>query len=170
LRFGLILAWRLLSFLQPLLLHRVSLFQLLCLLLMPLLYLLLSRFITSLSREPLVVLLLPLLEFLVFLFLLRVELFLLLLVFLVLSNVSRAWRNGPWMRWKVLRVDCIRGARDAVFWSCDRRIAASFNGGAIGCRVIRRSCLFGRYDCAIAKCSRLRGSSDWRLAVIYRSS
>jgi hypothetical protein len=72
----------LLSILQPLLLRRVSLLQLLRLLLMPLLKLRPPRLRPSL-RQPLVLLLLFLLEFPSFLFLLRKELFLVLLVFLV---------------------------------------------------------------------------------------
>jgi hypothetical protein len=62
----------LLSFLQLLLLLGVSLFQLLRLSLMLLLYLCLSRFIGALSGHPLVLLLLSLLESLSFLVLLRV--------------------------------------------------------------------------------------------------
>jgi hypothetical protein len=69
-RFGLIPARGLLSFLQTLLLLDVSLFQLLCLSLMLLLHLRPSRLISLSLRHPLVVLLLPLLELLPFLFLL----------------------------------------------------------------------------------------------------
>ena len=70
-RFGLIPARGLLFLLQLLLLHRVFLLQLLCLLLVLLFYLLLSRFISFLLRQPLVILFLSLLEFLSFLILFR---------------------------------------------------------------------------------------------------
>ena len=56
--------------------------------------LLVSHFVSLLLCQPLVVLLLLLLEFLVFLFLLRVKLFLLLLVFLVQFRISGVWRTG----------------------------------------------------------------------------
>ena len=58
---------------------------------MPLLHLLISRFIGLLLRHPLMVLLLFLLEFLVLLLLVRVQIFLLLLVFLVLFRISCVW-------------------------------------------------------------------------------
>src|ERR1700693_2946462 len=43
------------------------------------------------------------------------------------------------------------------------------NGVMLGRRVIRRSCRFGRYDGVIAKCSRLRSSSDCGFAMIHTS-
>jgi len=70
-RLGLILSRWLLFVLQLLLLLCVFLLQLLRLLLVLLLYLLLSRFISLLLRQSLVVLFLPLLEFLSFLVLPR---------------------------------------------------------------------------------------------------
>ena len=81
----------------------MSFFHLLRLLLVLLFDLLISRW-ARLLRHPPVVLLLLLLEFLVVLFLPRVQLFLLLLVFLVQFRVSRAWSSGAWMRWDILSV------------------------------------------------------------------
>ena len=69
---GLIPARRLLSFLQTLLLLHVSLFQLLRLSLVALLQLCLSRLVSLSLCHPLMILLLPLLEFLSLLLLLRV--------------------------------------------------------------------------------------------------
>jgi hypothetical protein len=116
-RLRLIPVRRLLPFLQVLLLLDVSLLQLLGLLLVPLLHLLIPRFIGPLLRHPLVVLLLLLLESLVVLLLLRVELFLLLLVSLVLFRVSRVWGSRAGMGCKILCVTWGRGARNIVPWS-----------------------------------------------------
>lgn len=90
----------------------MSLFHLLRLLLVLLFDLLISHW-ARLLRQPLVVLLLLLLEFLVVLFLPRVQLFLLLLVFLVQFRVSRVWRSGAWMRLNILSVRC-SGGRNIV--------------------------------------------------------
>ncbi len=90
----------------------MSLFHLLRLLLVLLFDLLISRW-ARLLREPPVVLLLPLLQFLVVLFLPRVQLFLLLLVFLVQFRVSRVWRSGVRMRLNILSVRC-SGGRNIV--------------------------------------------------------
>jgi hypothetical protein len=73
----------LLPFLQLLLLLGVPLHHLLCLLLMPLLDLLPPGFVRALSCELLMFPFLLLLKFLPFFFLLRKQLFLLFLVFLV---------------------------------------------------------------------------------------
>ncbi len=83
----------------------------------PLLHLLISRFIGLLLRHPLVVLLLFLLESLVLLLLLRVQLFLLLLVFLVLFRVSRVWGGRARMGCKIFCVNGGRGAGNIVPWS-----------------------------------------------------
>jgi hypothetical protein len=88
---GLISASRLLSVLQVLLLLRVSLLHLLCLLLVLLFDLLVSRWTSLPLCQPLVVLFLFLLEFLVVLLLLRVELFLLL----VFGGMGRACGEYP---------------------------------------------------------------------------
>lgn len=61
------------------------------------------------------------------------------------------------------------GASGAVFWMRGRRIGRWPSYGTIACRVIRRPCLFGRYDCTVLKGSRLRSSCDWRLAVVRGS-
>src|SRR5260370_39933609 len=120
---GLISACRLLSVLQVLLLLRVSLFHLLPLLPVLLFDWLISRW-ARLLREPPVVLLLLLLEALVVLFLPRVQLFLLLLVFLVQFRVSRVWRCGAWMRLNILSVRW-SGGRNIVLYPRSRRVGAS---------------------------------------------
>src|ERR1035437_6607464 len=63
----------------------------------------------------------------------------------------------------------LRGASGVVLWMRGWRIGRRLNGGMLGRRVIRRPCRFGRYDCAIAKCSRLRSSSDCGFAMIHGS-
>jgi len=73
----------LLFILQPLLLVCLSLLQLSRLLLMPLLDLAFPPFISPGLREPLVLLVLLLLELPLLLFLVRAELFLLLLIFFI---------------------------------------------------------------------------------------
>jgi hypothetical protein len=73
------------------------------------------------------------------------------------------------MRWKFFGVDSVGGARNAVLRPRSRCIGVWLIGGTIGCRVIRRSCLFGRYDRAVIKCSRLRSGSDRGLALIRGS-
>ena len=83
----------------------------------PLLHLLISRFIGMRLRHPLVVLLLLLLESLVLLFLLRVQLFLLLLVFSVEICVSRVLRSRAWMGCKISCVHRGRGAGNIVLRS-----------------------------------------------------
>jgi hypothetical protein len=82
----------------PLLNRSVSLLQLLRLLLVPLLSLPLSGLVQVLALHPLMFLFLFLLEPLPVLFLLRSELFLLLLVFPVFG------RSGPLKRWKIFGV------------------------------------------------------------------
>ena len=104
------------------------------------------------------VLFLFLLEFLVLLLLLRIELLLLLLVFLVLLRVSRVWRSGARMRLNVLSVYCI-GGRNTIFWTRSRYIGARLSCTAVDRRIIRRSCSFGRCNCAVVKGSRPRSSS-----------
>lgn len=163
--------------LQPLLLLRVSLFHLLRLLLMPLLQLLRSGFISLLLLHPLVVPLLLLLQFLVFLVLLGDQLFLLLLVFLILFRITRVWTREAFMRRKIPAMACIAGAGNIT--SC---IAGPWNVvfctgvsawlicRAIGRRIIRRSCGFGRYHFTATERSRLRGRRDWWPAMVRRCS
>ena len=109
----------LLALLQLLLLLSVFLDQLFRLLLVLLFQLLLSGLIDRRLREPLMILLLPGLEFLPLIDLLYLELLLLLLVFLVLPGVAGVWSGDIFDGWKVLSVNI--GAR-----------ASSFSDWAIG--------------------------------------
>ena len=84
----------------------------LCLLLVPLLDLLLSRCVGVLFFQLLVFPLLLLLEFLPFLFLLRQLLFLLLLIFLVQLRAACIRSVGFCSRWKVGRMDWGTGSRN----------------------------------------------------------
>jgi hypothetical protein len=95
---------------------------LLRLLLVLLLHLLLCRFTGVLLRQPLMFLLLLLLEFLPFLFLLREYLFLLLLVFLVQLRVACVWGAGALRGRKVLRMDGRAGSRSIVVWTRCRAV------------------------------------------------
>src|ERR1019366_2919490 len=63
----------------------------------------------------------------------------------------------------------LRGASGVVLWMRGWRIGRRLNGGMLGRRVIRRPCRFGRHDCAIVKCSRLRSSSDCWFTMIRTS-
>src|ERR1035441_10549361 len=65
--------------------------------------------------------------------------------------------------------DRLRGASGVVLWMRGWRIGRRLNGGMLGRRVIRRPCRFGRHDCAIVKCSRLRSSSDCWFTMIRTS-
>ena len=160
---------RLLFGLHLLLLRCVFLLHLLGLLLVLLLYLLLCRFICVLLRYPLMVLFLLLLKFLVVLVLLRVKFILLLLILLVRFSVPRVWRSGARMRLEVLGVGCVRRLRNVVLRTRRRRIGGWLSRGTIGRRMIRRSCLFGRYDCRVLKGSRFRSSRDGRLTLVRGS-
>jgi len=111
LRLGLLLAFLLLFLLQQFLLFRVFLLQLLRLLLMLLLYLLFFSLIRLLLREFRVFLLLLLLDSLPFLFLLRAELILLLLVLPFQLGVRGGLNNGPWRSRNLVRMDCRRRSR-----------------------------------------------------------
>jgi hypothetical protein len=68
-----------------------------------------------LLREPLVVLVLLLLKFLPLLILLRTELCLLLLVFLIELGIPRIGRSGPFGWGKILDVDRRVRARGTVY-------------------------------------------------------
>src|SRR5712692_4093488 len=158
--------WWLLFPLQLLLLLFVSLLQLLRLLLVPLFYLLLSRFIGISLRQPL--------EFLLLLFLLRELLFLLLLVLLVQLRLACTWRTGSRRRRKVARMDRGRvGSRSIVLRPVlrtrSRRVAPRLLPPTIGGGGIGTTCRFGRYDGAVLKYSWLRCRCDCRLAHVHRS-
>ena len=129
----------------------MSLLQLLGLLLVLLFHLLRSSVVRLLFRQLLVLLILLLLKFLPFLVLLRSQLCLLLLVFLVELRVPRIWRRRT-LRWrKILRVDRrSRRRRSAarlatIFWS-----------------LVRRSSFFRLNYSAAAEFPRLRGGGDGR--------
>jgi hypothetical protein len=64
---------------------------------------------------------------------------------------------------------CLRGPVSIVHWMRGRRIGRWLSGGTIAWRVIRRPCRFGRYNGAIAKCTRFRSSRDCRLAMVHGS-
>src|ERR1700730_84897 len=131
---------------------------------MLLLNLLLSRIICLLICNPLVVLFLPLLELGPFLILFGVQLFLLLLIFLVKIRLSRADRGVTCCRRNFVGVN--RGGwtsivlRPVGFWAVGSR--------AIG-RGIVPPALFGRYDSAVAKGSWFGSGSDRWLSAVSRS-
>jgi hypothetical protein len=102
-----------------LLLLRVPLLQLICLLLVALLDLLPAGFIRILSGELRVLFILLLLKFLPVFLLLRVQLFLLLLIFLVELGVAGVWRSGTLGARQLVRVDRGWRSRDVV---CPARI------------------------------------------------
>jgi len=151
----------LLFFLHVLLLLDVSLLQLLCLLLVPLLYLLPSRPIGVLARHLLVILFLPLLESLPLLILSHKQLLLLLLVFPIHGCVSTIWRSQAFSRWKVVGMDHVTRTRYIVRRTRNRRTFKTIDGS------ISRPCLLGWYYSALVKCSRPGSCSDPWLAVVY---
>src|ERR1700688_655898 len=158
-----------LPLLQVLLLRRVSLLQLLRLLLMPLFYLLCFRLAVFLLRQTLMVLLLPLLQFLPFFILLRVQLLLLLLIFLVgLRDAGIGGRAALGGR-KIFGVHSIRRARSVLRTSGGfvgaRLISHTVGSGAIGGWMIRGSRLFGGHR-SIVKGARPFGGRDGRAALI----
>jgi hypothetical protein len=124
----------------------VSLFQLLCLLLVLFLYLLLSSFIGVLSRYPLMIPLLLLLELLVIPVLPGSQLLLLLLVFLIQLRVASVWSTRSFVDWKVVRMDYISGSRDTGIW---------------------RSCLSGAYDTAAVEFSGSGTGRNRRPAMVH---
>lgn len=128
--------------------------------LMALLDLLRSGVIRALSCELLVLFFLSLLKFLPVFFFPGVHLFLLLLVFLVLLRVPRVWRRGTLERRKIIGMD---GA-PVIF----RRIISSIAGCGISRTAVDRAALSSRHDSAIIECPGSGGSSDGRLAAIYR--
>jgi len=149
--------------LQPLLLLGMPLLQLLRLLLMPLFHLLLPAFIRILSCELPVFLVLLLLQFLPVLFLLRKQLFLLLLIFSVLLGIPCIWRTGPWNWRQFLRMHRAR-ATSIVPWP---RIPRACIPPAL---VMNSACLSRLHHSAFVKCSRPRSSGDGRLASVYGRS
>ena len=154
-----------LSLLNFLLFLRMALLHLLRLLLMALLDLLPSRFRGVLFCESLVLFFLLAFKFLPVLLFLRVQFFLLLLVFAVLFGVRRVRRSRPLERWKVTRVD---GATRVVAgwcvgWPC---IASS----GISRTAVNGAAFAGGNDSATAECCGRRSGSDGRLATINRSA
>ena len=63
----------------------------------------------------------------------------------------------------------LRSARPGGVVRCmsRRRLGCRLSCGTLDCRLIRRSCFFGRYSGAIAKSSWLGSSGDGRLALVY---
>ena len=145
----------------------MPLLQLLRLLLVPLLYLLLSRFISMLLGQALMFLILPLLEFLPLLFLLREYLFLLLLVLLIQLRVACIRSAGSRRGRKVARMDGRAGSSSVVVLRT--RLISATICAAIGWWIIRTTCRFGRNDGAVVKYSRPRCGRDRRLAHVHGS-
>src|SRR5580658_2452036 len=112
--------------------------------------------VSLLFRQLLVFLVLFRLEFLPFLFLLRTQLVLLLLVFFVQLRVPSVRRSGLRSCGKVARVDSGGGSR----------MSGVFLG--VGGRRIVAPALFGCHDSVIFKCSWLGSGGDRWLAVIRR--
>lgn len=80
-------------------------------------------------------------------------------------------RSARWTRHIIARC-CgafLRSARPGGAVRCmrSRRLGCRLSCGALVCRLIRRSCLLGRYSGVVAKCSRLGSSCDGRLALVY---
>lgn len=170
----------LLALLQLLLLLGMLLSQLLRLLLVLLFHLLLPRLIGRRLRDPLMVLLLPGLEFLAIIDLAYLELLLLLLVLLVLPGVTRVWRGNVFDRRKVpcmhygawtsglsdrARSFVIRASCCFVGWAITHIIRTSIVVRCGG-RGMNGSTLSGGYCAAVSESAGPAGSSDGRLAVI----
>src|ERR1700722_17966081 len=134
-RFGLALMRACLPLRHVLLLRRVSLLELLGLLLMPLLQLLRFRLPVFLLCQTLMILFLPLLQFLPFFILLRVQLLLLLLIFLVSLRVAGIGRRAALSGWKIFGVHSIRRAR-SILRTTGGLVGARLVSRAIGCRAI----------------------------------
>ena len=158
-----------LPLLHMLLLRRVSLLQLLGLLLMLLFQLLRFRLAIFLLRQTLMVLLLPLLQFLPFFILLRVQLLLLLLIFLVSLRVAGIGGRAALSGRKIFGMHSIRGTRSilrAIGGLVGARlISRAIGSGAIGGWAIRSSRLLGGHG-SIVKCTRPLGGRDGRTALI----
>src|SRR5580692_154515 len=149
---------RRLVLLQMLLLLDVLLRELLCLLLVLLFYLLFSRVVGFLLIQSLVLLILPLLEILAFFVLLRLELVLLLLVFLVFVWVSSVRGRRAFATRNVVGMDhVVRTSRVVVFRTRVRRF---MKGAAFA----------GRNYGAAAQFSRPLGGGNGRLAVVGRGA
>jgi len=125
----------LLPLLHVLLLSRVLLLQLLRLLLMPLLQLLRFRLRVSLLCQTLMVLLLPLLQLLPLFVLLRIQLLLLLLVFLIELLVPGVGRGTSLRGRKIFDMHGVRGTGTTVFRATNLLVAAlpaSIGGRMVG--------------------------------------
>src|SRR5258707_14104663 len=143
--------------------------------------------------QALMLLILPLLEFLPILFLLREYFFLLLLIFPIHFWVARIRSAGPIRRRKVARMDgstnvvisrtivrpvavrpiIIRRTLIWVFWTRSRRIVPRLISRTICAAIIRgritRPWRFRRHNCRVVKYSRLRCRCDRRLSHIRGS-
>jgi hypothetical protein len=80
-------------------------------------------------------------------------------------------RSARWTRHISARCCCafLRSTRPRGAVRCmrSRRLGCRLSCGTLVCWLIRRSCLFGRYSGAVAKCSWLGSSGDDRLALVY---
>src|SRR5437588_2450001 len=161
------------SLLNALLLLRMSLRHLLCLLLMTLFDLLSSSLICVSSIELLVLFFLLALKFLPIFFLLRVQLFLLLLVFLILLAIAGVGRSRALGWRKIVRMDGV-AATSVVHGTCiagtcistTRIPTTRISSG----RMMKRAGLSRGHDSGLVECSRLGSSSDSRLATINRGT
>ena len=152
---------RLLPTLQALLFSSVLLLQLSRLLLVFLLQLLPPRIISPHLRQPLVVLLLFLLELASLLFLARLELLLVSLVFLVQLRVSCVGKARARSGRNVVRMERSNGTRCGVAAPRPRHRARSSR------HICPRRSL-GRYYAVSPEFRRSRGSSNGRFSVIRR--
>ena len=82
------------------------------------------------------------------------------------------WLRGGWaisarrcLRRTIVGRRLIWLPRGAVLWSRSRSITVRLTGCAVSWRVIRRSCFFRWYDCAVVKSCRLSSSGDRGLAL-----
>src|SRR5271165_6286242 len=142
------------------------LLELLGLLLVLLLCLLLSRYVSLLLFQLLVLPVLLLLELLSLLVLLGAELLLLLLVLLVQLRVSRVRRRQWGGRRKLVRMNGCVGTRTIVFWTRNWS-AVWLRCRTIGWRLIWPSCLCGRDYCPVLKCAGFRRRRYWRFTLVH---
>ena len=157
----------------------MPLLQFLGLLLMALFYLL-SCLVVPLLCQPLILFLLLLGNLVPFFLLLSIELFLLLLIFLVLPGITAARRRWPLVgrkfsnmavgsrstrRPRIILWPCVIGSSTCCIFS--RLIACAT---AVRWRIVSSTRCLGLYHATVSVCSRLRCGSDLRLASVHRSS
>src|SRR6202166_2968013 len=122
-----------------------------------------------LLRQTVMVLLLPLLQFLPFFILLRAQLWLLLLIFLVVLRVAGIGGRAALGGREIFGVHSIRRTRSVLRtiggFVGARLISHTVGSRAIGGWVIRSTRLFGGYR-SIMKCTGSFGGRDWGTALI----